>query len=52
VLKENLKPALYAIEKNMLYLKTELINPEYYPCMYILINSMIFIFIKTGKIWD
>ena len=34
VLKENLKPALYAIEKSMFYLKTELINAEYYPCMY------------------
>ena len=34
VLKENLKPALYAIEKSMFYLKTELINAEYYSCMY------------------
>ena len=34
VLKDNLKPALYAIEKSMFYLKSELLNAEYYPCMY------------------
>ena len=34
VLKDNLKPALYAIEKSMFYLKSELLNAEYYSCMY------------------
>ena len=32
VLKENLKPALYAIEKSMFYLKGELLSAEYYAC--------------------
>ena len=34
VMKQNLKPALYAIEKSMFYLKSELLKAEYYPCLY------------------
>ena len=34
IMKKNLKPALYAIEKSMFYLKTELLDAEYYNCMF------------------
>ena len=34
ILKKNLKPALYAVEKSMFYFKGELLNAEYYPCLY------------------
>ena len=47
VLKENLKPALYAIEKSMFYLKTELISAEYYSCMFS--NKIDDIYFKKSK---
>ena len=34
ILNKNLKPALYALEKSMFYLKGELLNAEYYNCMF------------------
>ena len=34
VMEKNLYSALYAIQKSMFYLKTELIKAEYSPCMY------------------
>lgn len=34
ILEKNLYSALYAIQKSMLFLKSELLNAEYYPCSY------------------
>ena len=52
ILKKNLKPALYAIEKSMFYLKAELLKAEYYNCIYSSKIEEIYLYKNRRVIYD
>ena len=52
ILKKNLKPALYAIEKSLFYLKAELLNAEYYNCLYNSKIEEIYLYKNRRSIYD